>query len=380
MRISRVTRFQELLPDLASWNQLAGDNPFRRWEWLEGWWRHYGPSDAQAAASELYLLVARHDDGHLLAVLPCYKQNTLAQGRQLQLLGGGEICSEYLGLLCEPPHVEAVCQQLADWLSAGLDREADRWDAIRLQAIHPQDQVTRQFAACLEPVGNLVACTEEFNTWRVELSPTWDEFLMVLSKQHRNRLRRWYKTYLATGQAISHRVQTLDDLNVAWPIFIDLHQRRRQSLGQPGCFASPRFAAFHRELAERFLAAGWLRLSWLEYHGRPIATEYHFGRGDVAYVYQAGLDPDAHEMHPGELITMAAMQNALTEGYRSFDFLRGDEPYKAHWRCQPTAMLQYKIVPPVASAKLRAGVCNAGANVKSWIKTGLSSVGLHAHE
>ena len=203
---------------------------------------------------------------------------------------------------------------------------------------------------------------------------------MVLSKQHRNRLRRWHKTYLATGLAVSHRVTTTAELEAAWPIFIDLHQRRRQSLGQPGCFASPRFAAFHRELAEKFLASGWLRFSWMEFEGRPIAAEYHFGHGKVSYVYQAGLEPDAHELHPGELITMAAMQTALTEGYRAFDFLRGDEPYKAHWRCQPTAMLQYKIVPPVASARLRNGVVNVGANVKSWLKTGLSSVGLHHHE
>jgi hypothetical protein len=28
------------------------------------------------------------------------------------------------------------------------------------------------------------------SSWQVELKPTWDEFLMVLSKPHRNRLRR----------------------------------------------------------------------------------------------------------------------------------------------------------------------------------------------
>ena len=56
-------------------------------------------------------------------------------------------------------------------------------------------------------------------------------------------------------------------------IVTDLHQRRRRSLGQPGCFAAPRFAGFHAEVSRRFHELGMLRLAWTEMEGRPVAAQ-----------------------------------------------------------------------------------------------------------
>ena len=75
---------------------------------------------------------------------------------------------------------------------------------------------------------------------------------------------------LDTDQATWHLVETPSDFDIAWPILVDLHQRRRQSLGELGCFASPQWAAFDRDIAAQLLAAGQLRLSWLEAAGAPV--------------------------------------------------------------------------------------------------------------
>jgi len=41
-RLSTEAAFADLRDE---WNRLAGDVPFRRWEWLEAWWRHLGGLD-----------------------------------------------------------------------------------------------------------------------------------------------------------------------------------------------------------------------------------------------------------------------------------------------------------------------------------------------
>jgi CelD/BcsL family acetyltransferase involved in cellulose biosynthesis len=157
-------------------------------------------------------------------------------------------------------------------------------------------------------------------------------------------------------------------------ILTDLHQRRRRSLAEAGRFASPRFTAFHRAVAGPLLAAGRLRLHWLERAGRPIAAEYHLAGGAVIYAYQAGVDPDALEHEPGSLITLAVLRRAMDEGYREFDFLRGDEPYKAHWRAEPCAGVELRLVAPRPLAQLRHGLWLAGSGVKRWATAGRRSM------
>jgi len=152
-------------------------------------------------------------------------------------------------------------------------------------------------------------------------------------------------------------------------ILVDLHQRRRVGLGEAGRFACPRFHAFLHEAAERLLARDQLRLFWVELDGRPAAAEFQIACGQVTYAYQAGVDPELLDLEPGRVITIATIQRAIDEGQRAMDLLRGDEPYKAHWRAEPRPTHHLRIVPPRAAARLRHGLWTAGSNVKQWFRT-----------
>jgi len=147
-----------------------------------------------------------------------------------------------------------------------------------------------------------------------------------------------------------------------------LHQRRRQSLGEAGCFASRAFTAFHAEAMEQLLATQSLRLHWLELDGCPVAAEYHLVGGRVIYGYQSGVDPERLDDEPGRLAAIVTLKLAIEEGYQAFDFLRGDEPYKAHWRAEPRAMLDWRIVPKRLTARLKHTVWLARERVKQMVR------------
>ena len=110
---------------------------------------------------------------------------------------------------------------------------------------------------------------------------------------------------------------------------------------------------------------GHLQFHWLELDGRPVALEYHLTGGGVLYAYQAGVDPEAMEFQPGKLLNLATIRRAIEQGYRAFDFLRGDEPYKAHFRAAPRPSLELRIVPNRPSARLRHNLWLAGSRVKT---------------
>jgi CelD/BcsL family acetyltransferase involved in cellulose biosynthesis len=124
-------------------------------------------------------------------------------------------------------------------------------------------------------------------------------------------------------------------------------------LGQPGCFASPSWAAFHWDVAQQLLAESRLRLSWLEMDGVPVAAEYHLAGASTTFAYQGGVAPERLADEPGRLSTIRAIQHAIGEGHATFDLLRGDEPYKAHWRAAPQPAWRLLATAPRAWSKLR---------------------------
>jgi CelD/BcsL family acetyltransferase involved in cellulose biosynthesis len=206
--------------------------------------------------------------------------------------------------------------------------------------------------------------------WRIELPATWDEYLAGLSKSHRKQLRRFERRLFATRRAVLHTATSDQELGQAFEILVELHRLRRESQGDRGRFHSRQFTDFHREVARQFLHRGLLRLSWLELDGRPVASEYQILGGQMIYAYQSGIDPAALEQEPGRLATLATLQAAIQSGYRTYDLLRGDEAYKAHWRAQPLACADLRVLPGCGADWVRHGVWVARENIRSWAKAG----------
>ena len=109
---------------------------------------------------------------------------------------------------------------------------------------------------------------------------------------------------LESDRARWHQVTSASELPAAWAILVELHQRRRLSLGEPGCFASRLFHDFHREVTQRLLDRDQLRMSWLELDGSPAAAEYHLAGTADTYAYQGGVDPERLAEEPGRLSTI----------------------------------------------------------------------------
>ena len=103
---------------------------------------------------------------------------------------------------------------------------------------------------------------------------------------------------------------------------------------------------------------------------QPIAAEYQFFDGDTLYAYQSGIALDSGERQPGNLSLIATIQFCIERGITSLDLLRGDEPYKAHWRASPAACQDLRIWPDgianVISAKLQMGFLDAKQAASSW--------------
>lgn len=370
MQVVWITRWDELVGLAPYWNALARGVPFRSWAWLGGWWRHYGENEA--ADRQLFALAVYDDHNELVGLAPWFLENTPNRGQAIRWLGSGDVCSDYLSLLCLPGSEARVAGAVASWLTSR--HCSTRWDLLLLGGVDARDVVTQCFLERMRETGSPVYCQPGPNCWRIELTPTWDAYIAGLSKSHRKQVRRLDERLFATGRARLHSARQPSELSRGLDTLIELHGRRRSELGQRGAFAELEFAAFHQEIAEQLLTDGVLRLSWIELDGRPVAAEYQLAGNHAIYAYQSGIEPAALDFEPGRLAMIATLRRAIEDGYRWFDLLRGDEPYKAHWRARPRESLDVCVFSPGRADWLKQRAMIAGWQFRRWLRTGAQQV------
>mgnify|MGYP001821081543 CR=1 FL=1 len=355
------------------WDCLSWGSPFRSRAWHRSWWNAYGNNRT------LFILQVDNDQGVVIGFAPWFIERTLSQGRVVRFLGSGEACSDYLGVLATPEYIDQVAEALAHWLSChvgnGLGPAFD-WDLLDLSGVDAKDKGIQRLAEQLAVRGNQVHRRAGDRCWRIELPSSWEQYLKRLSKSHRKQVRRIERRYLENGLARLHTERSRDDVVKAMPLLVDLHQQRRQSVNEPGCFASEAFSLFLHEAVEQLADQDAVELHWIEIDGQAVAAELHFIGGGVTYAYQAGVLPEALDQEPGRIMNVAVLKHYMAEGQSAFDFLRGDEPYKAHWRATPRPSVSLRVVPRRTSSQLRHQMWQAGDTMKQWVKTGLSLAGV----
>jgi CelD/BcsL family acetyltransferase involved in cellulose biosynthesis len=358
LRVALIQDEQKI--DSFAWNTLSGAVPFRQHEWLAAWWQHF-----RRAEDELFLLAVYDPAGELIGLAPWYLARERWVGRVLRFLGSGRVCSEYLTVLAAPGTESHVVRRLAEWLTGD---GAARWDLLDFDGVAQDDWLLGQLADELSLAGHSIYRRVRGRTWRLPLPVNWDDLLGRLSKSRRGKIRSQERRFLASGRAVVKSASDETTLREGLNVLYRLHQARRESLGDDGCFTVPRFERFLEDAAGRLLRTGQLRLQWLEVEGQPAAVEFDLLGSDTLYYYQTGMNPDLAEISPGWLLQIASLKTAITDGLANFDFLRGDEEYKSTWGAESLPLVQVRIAAKRPLARLRQRLWIAALRTKTGLQ------------
>src|SRR6185295_4648098 len=185
LHVTRLATTEDLASIRSEWSSLAGDVPFCSWEWLESWWRSYGDQSVAPGRTQQLLVLAVHDrTENLVGVAPWYVERSASQGRAIRFLGSGEVCSEYLSILCKADWEDRVARALAEWLSDPpvfddwVYGEPHRpWDLLELGTVSTGDTVTARLLDQLARQDCIVHRRKAVSCWRLPLPESWDEYL-----------------------------------------------------------------------------------------------------------------------------------------------------------------------------------------------------------
>lgn len=299
-RLETHDAFDPLLPE---WDAIAAasGNVFATSDWTRIWWDCYGGPSAR-----LRLIAARSASGSLVGIVPLVITR-VGPVRVARFVGHG------MGDLLGPIHPRA--KGAPALLHAALREVAPEWDVFLGERLPGEAAWCVPGTAELRREPNLVL---PLSRW-----PTWDAYLMALSRKLRQDLRHDERS-LAERHRLRFRI-TRDParLEADLDVLFALHRARweGESSFVPG-------EAFYRRFAAAALDRGWLRLWILEADDRPVAARYDFEYARVYHAYNAGRDPAWARSGVGLVLRAHTMREAMAGGAVEYRFLRGDEPYK----------------------------------------------------
>jgi CelD/BcsL family acetyltransferase involved in cellulose biosynthesis len=164
----------------------------------------------------------------------------------------------------------------------------------------------------------------------IPLPATWDDYFRTLSGKKRWFLRRRLRS-LQEEHHIEFSECTEDSLDDVLNTFVDLHQRRWQSVNIRGTFSNPKMKELYRDVARRFLARGWLHFSCLKVDGEIASAIYSYVYNGRFYAATAARDIRYSKYSIGHLHYMFLIEYAIKRDLQEFHFLQGEEPYKLRW-------------------------------------------------
>ncbi len=320
----------------VSWNKLLSssfdNNPFLTYEWLTSWSKHFGNG------KELKLFTVENNGQISLAVPVTYVTHKFLGTKYHEVQFAGAPESDYQIFLVT--NLQEASRNINRLIESIIEDSGA--DNISFTDV-PEDSATAKLIESISEKHVAVSSSTINPCPFVPLPNDCETFLSNLGSNMRRNLKVWEKQAMKDYRIKFVRYDEFGDINEAMKIFFKLHQKRQVSKGECGVFASDINQNFHVDIAKSFAKRGWLALFFLTFNDNPVATVYSFEYGQKLYAYLCGFDPDYSVFRPGHLAFNKIMQYGIKKNLTQFDFLRGNEEYKARWKPMVRNNLKFNI-------------------------------------
>jgi CelD/BcsL family acetyltransferase involved in cellulose biosynthesis len=288
--------------------QLDEPIPFVTPAWQRVWLDHFqGGRDAR-------VFTVREGE-RLIGVAPL-----LVDGDKAELVGHYSIC-DYMDVAVTPGFERSFFTSLLEHLAG------DGIKTFELRGLRENAPTCQSVCECGEQCGFGVARDEEALSPGVCLPDSWEGYLNSLSKKDRHELRRKLRRLESAGGDVELKVVTEPDeasrmLDTLFHLMRISSHHKEEFLDRPG------MEPFFRDETRTMASEGMLRFYFLTFDGQAVASVLNFDVGGQLYMYNSGYDPAYSHYAVGLMSKALLVRDAIENGRKCVDFLRGDESYK----------------------------------------------------
>jgi CelD/BcsL family acetyltransferase involved in cellulose biosynthesis len=330
MHIERIDTFADFQRLETAWNIVYQSDPeaqfFLSWQWLAGVLETY--------PGEWLVLVARGLDGTALGFLPLRLKTIWSKSRR-QLrnelhFAGRLFWADYGGILCLPEQEEAVLSAFAAHL------KHMNWSHCYLKGFRVSD---RRFALFMAPFADerlqVELRTSTINDGEtdnlvcpyIDLPDTFAAYLAEkLSSNTRQKINRFLRKIEASPE---YTISTANVVTYSRDVQI-LTMLWSKMWGEYKGEDTARLATKYGLIVQRGLDDRLVHLIVLWHGDTPVGILASFVDREKSRLlfFVSGRDEEFRELPVGLMLHACNIRWAIENGIRTYDFLRGNEPYK----------------------------------------------------
>jgi len=303
----------------SEWSRFASGlervTPFQLPEWQLTWWRHFG-------LGRLHVMLFRSLDS-LVAIIPCYLDQG-ESGVSLKLIGSG--LASYLEPPIAPAHRSEVMSLLRGHLLGSSAWSNCDWRNLEINSPLAGLPLGDKFELKIVPGSQ----------WsEVPIQGAFEQYWEARAFS----LRRNFLKYLDQASAADR--PRFEVVTQADPEFVNAVIRLESEQGALLAQAKDGAPAFLADLARVFDDADMLRIFGLRINRKIVAVMLAFVHRNTLYAFAGGQEAEFEAQGLGRLLLFEALRHAFEQGYRAWNFLSGNEPYKLLWGASvaPTARI-----------------------------------------
>lgn len=330
--------FAELAPQ---WRRLhdrcAAATPFQSHAWLHSWWRSYGVD------GRLRLLLAR-DGRELVAAAPL----TLVRRPVPALVPLGGAISDYGDVLLDDERGEDAVAALTAAMSA-----AARTALIDLREVRPGGAAERIYARWHGPRHRVAdsLCLE------LPALPLDELVARLPSARSRQRVRAQLRRLDTLG--VKSRAVLPDEVEAALRRLLELHRLQWQGRKVTGEHLRTRFGDHLVRAVGPMVRAGGAVVTEFRMDDEVVAVDVTLLSRRLAGGYLYGAHPRLRERKADvAVMLLEACAGHAVPGRDTLSLLRGDEPYKHHWRPEPVLNQRLLLARRRTAPLLTAALCD----------------------
>ena len=329
MKVERITTYERFAAVKKEWDRLlfnSGQNcPFLTHQWFDAWWQSFGQD------SELNILFFRDEKDLLAGIAPL-----LVADEKLRFIASREVTDYCDFISCVDKRIEFY-ENLLDHFF----RNFSQYSCIELISI-PESSHTLSILPRLAAKHDLICVIEESESVpTLTLPGSYQEYIMSLGRKNRHELRRKIRKLESLGNVHVERVTESEKLSSAIREFVPLH--KASSPAKQEFWQKQGMAEFFYELVHLFAIENWVELHMLYLEDRLIATLMNFLYEDTVYFYNIAYDIDYATYSPGFYLFDHSIKQAIAQGRKVADFLRGREKYKYFFGAKESKIYSLKL-------------------------------------
>lgn len=365
--------FEDLKPH---WQRLAEETDttiFMTHEWAKTWWRNFGNHSRRSLS-----ILTIWEKEELIGLAPFYiGYSSIGNSKietRLQLIGSGGSPNEQLGYMddygisdfLDVLVVERHRERVANLLSKIIMSNSFKADVINFHQARDDSFIMNYLYPKLEAAGLDLTLEHTDTCPYIELEE--HDSLKGYIKSVKSSARRRFRQSLRAlddnskkGNLDLVELKTREEVDKAIDIMIELHQDRWNRIGFPGVFYDKRFITFFRETVDYAFKNGWLWFKLIEDEEGVCAARMLLHYNGRFYDYISGFNDlrKSSKYRPGIALLVEAVRDAISNGSKTIELLRGEEGYKYDFTDKNFKNWKLSIRLENNRSKVEDSICNA---------------------